>query len=449
MAWQGYFAYDGNEFINVARTETYMREAGLYWFKPAFNNEALGYMLGDALHYSTPFLDDAPWVDPNNPDSLQFYGYYPLDVNGIEDSTRTSTVVESLSDGGVPGRLRNTTRTIVFNGLILAGTEAAAAYGMRWLKQTLLGNACGTSTASACNGADLCYLDSEPSMALPDSEDQTFQHVGTSVQNPVLCLIPYQRSLRKVLFNSGPTIAAKGQIRDGGQAWTVQFTAVAGDPWEFSAEVPVIEGFLDPAIAVPWSGGVIPDGGVVDLTGFVFPDSLCAVPTYSAVYDPLCPGVIPPPGPPSIPLGCYVAPKTWHRRQITIPEQYVPLWGEVVPKVSIHARGTDIRNLRLRFYADPFQIGDITDDPCSYCGDIVVSYVPQDHTLVLDGAEQAVYVLSAGGTRRRADSLVFSTDGTPFDWPSLSCGFGYVVTFDLPDSTTKPVIDLSLFARAV
>lgn len=510
MSWNGWFSYDGNEVVNSARTEAYVQNAHFQWFRPLYKSDSLAFMLGDGMKYTTPLLDDAPWVDQDVPESYDFYGFYPLDVNGIEDSTRVSEPVESLLDGGTPGRVRHTTKTIVFNGILLASSTAAADYGMRWLKSVLLGNACGPSVTSACNGAELCYLSAAPCMELDSSEsgvnamldggffgtdlqtsevsvvqvdepdldggtvtalqDMDFDGGSPSVTGGIIagtaypfsnvvsqvaavdpedCLHPYQRSLRKVVFNGGPTLTIKHEMEDCGVAWMVQFTAVAGNPYEIGAEVPVIAGFLDPDVLIPWAGGVEPDGAATDMDGYIHSEKACAVPTYQPIYDPLFPAVVPPPAPPSVPLGNYSPPLNWRRRQFTIPKQYVPLWGVAVPKLEIHARTADLRNLRIRFYADPFEVGDISDDPCAYCGDIVVSYIPKDHTLVLDGSDQVVYVTSPGGERRRADSLVFKTDGTPFEWPSLSCGFGYVVTLDLPQTQATPVVDLSLFARAV
>lgn len=441
MSWIGYFEYDGNEVINVTRTETYAKNMGLHWLRPVFGNDALPFMLGDGLRYTTPMLDEAPWFDPDVPESIQFAGIYPLDVTGLEDSTRVSNPVESLGNGGVPGRLRHGMRTLVFNTVLIAATDAAADYGMKWLRQALLGNACGTPASEACSGGDLCFLSASPDMMLPlEGEDLDV--------DPEDCLAEFLRSFRKVTFNSGPTVSAKRTTTDGGAAWTVQFTAIVGSPYEFGSEVPVIEGFLDPEVAVPWAGGVPPEGAAIDLNGYIHPEAQCATQEYGPVYDPEFPAVIPPPSAPSVPLGNYTPPKNWRRRQFTIPKGFIPLWNEVVPKVEVHARTADLRNLRLRFYADPFQIGDISDDPCAYCGDIVVSYVPQDHTLVFDASEQAVHIIAPGGAIRRADSLVFKTDGTPFEWPVLSCGFGYVVTLDLPQTQEPPVIDLSLYPRA-
>lgn len=506
MAWDGYFEYDGNEIINVSRLESYVRSAGHDWFRPVYENEVLPFMLGHGSRYISPLMDDAPWTDPDIPESFDFYGLYPLDVTGIEDSSRSSSVVESLGEGGVAGRLRHGTKSVVFNTILLAGNDAGAEYGIQWLKRALLGSACGVTSGSICNGADLCYLSSSPDMDLPDASavaalldgghfvnldvpvqietddpdldggsptglpnyqfdggtvGQTVGLVTTknvypfnftpdgSVLNSMECLEPLLRTFRKVVFNSGPQVTAKRETTDGAAVWTVQFTAVAGSPYQLGAEVPVIEGLLDPDVPVPWAGGEEPEGGLIDLDGFIFPETKCVETVYDPIYDPKYPAVVAPPTPPSIPLGFYQPPVNWRRRQFTIPRQYVPSWGEVVPKVEVHARAADLRNLRLRFYSDPFSIGDISDDPCAYCGDIVISYVPKDHTMVLDGSEEAVYVIAPGGIRRRAESLVFRTDGTPFDWPTLTCGFGFIVTLDLPQTQKPPVVDLSLFPRAV
>lgn len=510
MAWDGYFQYAGTEIVNVARTEAYAKAAGATWFRPVFKAEALPFMLGDGLNYRTALIDDAPWVDPDFPESLDFYGFYPLDVSGIEDSTRTSTVTESLGDGGTPGRIRNATKSLVFNGLILAGNEASAEYGMKWLKQALMGGACGTSIAGACNGEDLCYLSSEPDMEIPRPNEAGVRAMfdgGYSVQqadgtwvpievdtpdvnggdaddlpeyefdggsaattgdffsgrafpfntqpfvneqiDPEECLSPYVRSLRRVIFNNGPQRTSKRQTSDGGAVWAVQFTGVAGSPYELGGEKPVIAGFMDPEIEVPWADGADPQDAIIDMDGFIYEDQQCSLPVSTPIFDPLYPALIAPPSVPSVPLGNYSPPLNWHRRQFTVPKQYVPLWGEVVPKISVSARTGDLRNLRLRFYADPFGLGSIEDDPCAFCGDLVISYVPVDHTLVMDGSDQTVYVVSPGGVKRRADSLVFRTDGTPFDWPTLSCGFGFIVTLDLPQTQEPPVVDLSLFSRSL
>ena len=43
---------------------------------------------------------------------------------------------------------------------------------------------------------------------------------------------------------------------------------------------------------------------------------------------------------------------------------------------------------------------------------------------------------------------MFNTNGEPMEWPVLSCGFGYIVTVDTPQTATMPGVSLSLYSRA-
>lgn len=495
MAWHGYVQLAGNEIINAPRTEAYAKTAGLPWFRPVYRNDSLAPMLGDAAYHS-PLIDNAPWTDPAFPESYRFYGLFPLDIAGLEDSSRTSTVVESTGDGGSPGRVRNATKSVVFSGVLIAEDEAAVEYGMRWLKDALDGSACD-SRLGDCSGNDLCYLASEPQVDLngvqlevgfvtgstlvdldgggptdtptddvdgggPTDDGAPLDYDGGTPTatgdievpglvpvdiSPVDCLPPLLRNLRNVVVNSGPSITAKHRTSDGAVVWTVTFTAVAGDPFTYGEEVDVIRGFLDPEVEVPWATGVAPDGGVIDLDGAIYTEEACAEPVFSVIQDPMRPALVPPPLPPDVPIGNFDPPVNWRRRQITLPAGYIPLWGEVVPKFQIHARTADVRNLRIRFYADADGDGDIGDDPCAFCGDIIVSYVPQGFTLVFDAAAQQVYAFDSSQQRYPVTNLVFASDGTPFDWPALTCGTAYIVTLDLPQTQAPPVFDLSLFSR--
>lgn len=430
MAWDGYFTYAGQEFINAERTQVYATQAMATWFKGCHDTDALGAILGEA--YRSPLQDPAPWGDPDNPNSYEFYGAYPLGVTGIEDSTRVGEVVESTQDGGTVNRLRHGSRSVVFNVALIGATDAAVEYGARWLRRLLLGAACGPSSTSACFGAELCYLSAEPQVEWEADGD------------PTDCMAPLIRTLHRVVVNTGPTITAKQYTNDGGAVWTATFTAMAGDPYEYGVEVPIVAEFgklADPYVSLP--------KGVTNMNGPIVDDRTCAEALYMPVYDPSCPAIVPPLGPPNVPLGCYKPPTNWRRRQFTIPKEHIPLWMDVVPTIKVRAQAlTPTRNLRFRFYADVLGDDDITDDPCSYCGDIVISFVPAGQTLVFDGTERQVYVESPGGVRRRADALVFNTNGGPFEWPVLSCGFGYIVAVDCEQTAKAPSVDLSLTARA-
>lgn len=430
MAWNGYFMYGGNEFINLPRTEVYAD--GAIWFRPSGEGVDLPLMTGEGS-YLSPLIDEAPWTDPDIAASYDFLGIYPLDVAGIEDSTATSAVVENTGDGGTPGRVRRSTRTVVFNALVLAITDAGADYGVKWLKSVLNGNPCGNTATQTCNGDDLCFLSAEP----------VLNHEGSGVVTD--CIDDIMRQFRQVVFNVGPSITAKRTLSDGGALWMVTFTAICGNPREFGVEVPIVEGFMDPLVTDPYANTGVT--GTFDLNGAIVDETACAEAILTPVFDPLCPAVLVPPSVPNVPLGCYVPPVNWRRRQFTIPNGLIPLFSDAVPILRTYARDADVRNLRLRFYADVNGDGSIVDDPCAWCGDIVFSFIPQDFTLVFDGSDQTIYVQSPGGTRRRADNLVYATDGGPFEWPLLTCGFAYIVTVDLPQTQPPPVLDFSLVNR--
>lgn len=431
MAWEGYFSFGGNEIINVSRTEAYLADAPQPWFNAVYDTDAIARLEG--VTYVDPWTDPAPWGDPDHPDSYLFWGAYPLRVTGLEDDSRTAAVTENLGDGGWVSEPRRGTKSIVFEVALLGASECAVEAGFRWLKSALSPSQCADES---CNGSDLCYYSCEPCLYDFCTDEQISQ-----------CQVETARNLRNVRVVSGPAITARRTTSNGAAVWVATFTAVAGIPFEFGSEVLLVEGF---GIASdPWVPDATPADWEFDTTPSPHVDGVCAEPIYDPIVDPLCPAVIVPPGPPSVPLGCYQPPESWERRWFTIPRVYVPYWGDAVPVVRVQA-SDEVRNLRLRFYTDMNADASVLDDSCAYCGDILFSYIPPDHTLVFDGITQSVYAEGPGGTIRRADSLVFKTDGTPFEWPVLSCGYGFVVAVDMPEGTegTLPAIDLSIAGRA-
>lgn len=439
MAWNGYFEFDGNEIINASRTEKYAKQGGSGWFRAVYKNEALAPMLGET--YNSPLQDDAPWTDPDNLDTYDFYGCYPLDVSGIEDSTASAPVIESTLDGGVVGRTRRSTRSVVFNLALIGASECAVEAGFRWLKSVVTGNPC-SGRGSACAGASLCYLSCEPCIDWSMCDGQ-----------PELCLPGYRRTLLKVAATSGPTITGKQTLTDGGAVWIVSMTMVAGNPYEFGAEVPLINNFMKTDNPYVLTNLLDPETiPFFDDQGYQTQDVKCPVPAYQPLVDPNCPLEVLPPDVPqnvAVQLACFAFPPTFTRRSLTIPAELVPLWSEVVPSFTIKTGKKELRNLRIRFYADVLGSHDTENDPCAYCGDIVFSYIPPTSTMIFDGAEHNVYIDRPGHARQRADSVVFANDGGPFDWPELTCGHDYLVTLDMPNTQQTPSFDLTLTPRTV
>jgi hypothetical protein len=434
MGWDGWFEYGGNEVINAERTEKYLNDAAVPWFRPQFRTTVIGELLEET--YESPLLDPAPWIDPDEPDSFNFYGLYPLRVQGIEDSTRSAVVTENIGDGGAIGNVRHATRSVVFEALLLGKNECANEAGMRWLKAALLGSVC----VDSCAGESLCYFACEPCLP-PGCPDTPEEHTK--------CLVANQRSLRNAKVISGPTVTAKRKAcSDGGAIWAVTFTVVSGIPNEFSPELPLVSGFMSGTD--PWVPSVVPADWLYDDVGDESGEELCPVTVFEPLVDPSCPAIISPPSPPSLAQNCYAPLDEWTRRWFTIPAEYVPYWGDVVPILRIASNADAIRPMRIRFYPDPLGDGSGKDDYCSFCADIVVSYLPPSHILTIDGASQTLYADGPAGSRRRADALVFANDGTPMEWPELTCGTGYVVTVDLdPDVVDLPQMDLALVTKGL
>lgn len=501
MAWSGYFAIgDGGEqveIVNVARTEAYALNAGLPWFKPAYRSGLLPALLNDA-EYVTPADDGAPWYDPDEPVSNEFFGFYPTNVTGLEDSTRESDTMESTNDGGIPGRTRNATKTPVFSGVLIAASARGAEYGFRWLcRATAMRPCMPGSRAADFNGSTLHYLSLDPSAQSPCIEWAAGVRAlgdggtaGVDVDTPVVDggtptltgtltwdggspsetggmiysstwpflvaqdyappLTTYQRFMRKFKVTNGPKVSAKhDKMTGGGSAWNVIMTAVAGTPWEHGSPTVVLH--LEEDTVDPYTTGAGP--GIYDLDPVVHVDEPCPQQVWAPIYNPSCSPVTAPPTVPIVASECFVLPANWSRRSMQIPKKHIPLWADAVPVLTVKApeAAEDFSIMRLQFYADLSDTGVVADNQCALVADYVIDYIPAGSTLVFDAVAEAIYVTDPDypGVQRRADSLVANSDGLPFSWPQLSCGYGYILTVDLVDDTTvMPVIDLALVPRA-
>lgn len=159
--YTGWFSFGGTEIINAERVEAYVaHQIPELEMRPSQlgSNADLHRAVGDAP-YESPLVDDAPWVDRSTPDTLGFYGVYPLDVSGLNDSTRRSDVVEAIVNGGSAGAPRHSSREIRFRALLVARDQAALEEGMTWLSAALNPPGCGVG-----NGVDLCYFKARPEL---------------------------------------------------------------------------------------------------------------------------------------------------------------------------------------------------------------------------------------------------------------------------------------------
>lgn len=464
MAWNGYFRYQDTEFVNVTRTLAYAQALGMYSVRDVNYSAAMPALLGDEP-YSLPSLDPAPWYDSDEAESGNFAGVLPLSVDGIEDSTRETTVFEYTSDGGNPGTIRNTTKTVTFSVALVGTTEASVEYGFRWLKRALLRRDCTPGTGNSCHGERLYYSKSRPAddavvgieeydggnayftvdpgleggdaytesdNVIDGGDAYTLFDGGVSEK----WAYEFQRHLNNVVINNGPTVNSKREMSGcNGVVWIASFTAVAGDPFEWGPQTEVLETLRASAPQPdPYAGSFSGTYGYTtyNITG-------CPGTSYEPIYDPNYPALVAPPAPPNIsPEGWITPTGQWYRNWADIPDVVVPLWDEVRPVITLRS-ADDAYRVRVRFYRDEF---DPTAD-CGQAGEFFIRYLPGGVDFVIDGEQQAVYAID-GDSVRRADSLVYGTGfATPIKWFALSCGGDWHVTLD-QSSFIPPDITMSL-----
>jgi hypothetical protein len=210
--------------------------------------------------------------------------------------------------------------------------------------------------------------------------------------------------------------------------------------------MPAVYGPIEPIVGDMFSADDpgLSDGVVVnDDTPATVDQVDCNAVTYQPVYDPNCPALVPPPLPPNVAIGCFDPPDSWQRYTITIPANLSALWTKVVPQLTVTAAADQaVRNMRVRFYTS-----DPDTDPCGFMGDLLISYVPEGGALSIDGVLEAVQYSGTTGVVD-GSTLVFASDGAPFDWPVISCGTQIIVTIDFDaDQTELPNLDLTLVGR--
>lgn len=190
MAYEGYLVFGDTEIINAERFDAYARalapKVGLrncfgcpdlrYAVNrkdtppPPGENAKSGSVIDAETAYTTPEQDEAPWYDPDEPDSGDFAGLLPLSIIGLDDSTRSAEVIQSLRVGGSVSKVRRAAREIRVSALLLASTPRALDYGQRWLSKVLDGE-------SDCDDSDLSFFSSCPGTLLTYGIDHNAQPV--------------------------------------------------------------------------------------------------------------------------------------------------------------------------------------------------------------------------------------------------------------------------------
>lgn len=184
-----YLCVGGIEVANGNRLSAYI-QAGLLGANYQANCEPCSAIDDGIVTYSSPFTDDAPWVDPNIWASDEFLGVLPTRVEVQPVFARN--VTNRPSGGGSIGKLRLRPRVMNFQGLLLASTPQGMAYGESWLREVLAGNRC----ADGCSGDEIIYLPVCPEVDYLDTREAFRRLVGAGVTD-------------------GPTLAPLGNFPEG------------------------------------------------------------------------------------------------------------------------------------------------------------------------------------------------------------------------------------------
>lgn len=214
MAYDGWVKFGQTELFNVSRTVQLAEIMGIdqVWVS-APSVEWIDEQLGESSYDD---VATAPWYDPQYPASAEFAGVLPLSLQGLDDSTLSGEVTEYITDGGNPGRSRNSTLAIVASVAIVAQTSRGAEFGKRWLDKILRGER-GERGEAFCAGADLRYFRYVP-------------EPGTDAEQAIR---------QNVKLTRGTSVTRK-RTNSCSAVWMVTFTWTAGDPYEYSDPLPSI-----------------------------------------------------------------------------------------------------------------------------------------------------------------------------------------------------------------
>lgn len=234
MTYIGYLTLDGVELVNAERAETYVRK-NLPGFplRSFVGSDVVRQVIGDPV-YESPAVDDAPWVDHNDPATYGFYGAIPLSIEGMDQSTREAEVIESILTGGSVGAIRRATKPVRVTVMLVGRDEASVDAGRIWLDHALDPSSCSTH-GGTCGAADLFYYRARPEFdpfavnrSLPVMDTSEFVSV-TSATSPVSARLP---------LDNGPARAQwTATVIDG---TVVVFGAIAEDSSEVVRESPPI-----------------------------------------------------------------------------------------------------------------------------------------------------------------------------------------------------------------
>lgn len=410
-------AIEGTELVNIARTTAYLR-AG--YGPPGLKvdgecdcpEDQLRILVGcDALPYSNPTDDDAPWYDAAIPESADFAGLYATSFEGLE-STYTREVIDVFSGGGVLGRLRAAPRTLTWKGFLFGRTCCSVAYGLRWLTSVLRQSRCGAE----CGGEKLDILICCP----PVDTDPLDCGCGILPAPGIPAADDAFRTLYNVGLVEGPSIRSQRSASGRCGCSTImeiEFSLVAGNPHLYRQPALLADNLtFETGICPDWlevsdpSECPPPDPGVFTPLCDVTPtpvasDPNCAAPTLPPVF--------------SVDESCFCDPFAPTSLCVAVPASTFGMNFQGAPVFSIYSGSEPLRSTTIRLVENPLA-GDcdvVSADACNYCEFITIRYFPAFSTLTIDGVNRRVSITTPGGDVQPGEQFMVGN----YTWPLLEC----------------------------
>ena len=358
-----------------------------------------GTLLLEEEDFFSPLADPAPWYSSFAPETAGFYGFLPLRVSGLADSTRSATVNQSIVDGGSVNGFRNATKEVRITGALVARDAAGIEAGMAWLDSRL-----EAGREDGCrNGVTLSWYQSCPRQGQDPQE--------------------YERELRDARVVSGPSVVSE-QENCNLHIRTVDFTIVSEKPYIHGPEIPQVV-FTGGAHEVRRTGVSVTDESWMKATCSA--GSLEVVP----IHDPTNP--LPPP-PPFVDGGGSTPSRAYnHHTVVTLPQGMAPEWGQASPRIRIQPRSGSVRDVRVRIIeATTPSMTPQTTDPCALTGEFFISYIPSGHYVDVDASTRRISGgLVSTGEPRSASHLVHSSiDGKFFEYPTINGKNRHIIYVD-------------------
>lgn len=188
----------------------------------------------------------------------------------------------------------------------------------------------------------------------------------------------------------------------------------------------------------------------VEWTGTVNASALAyTAPIEDLSADPDCPAPPAPPAPPLIDDDCIDEPTSYNRTVVNISEDTVPRNLTAYPVITLTAGSEPVRQARIRFWENPDNLTINDLNPCSFDGEIIVSYLADGATMVIDGVLREATVSKPGFADQNANHVLYGPDGGPVDWPELTGGIPYLVTLELDSAApyTDTLMSVDLVVR--